>query len=281
MAQGVGALCSTGWGVGARPVGVDPPMAGLPGMRLAVLAGPSITAPSPLAALVGGSTLRFCRTAAPCNGGGSWGGRQGLWGRGWGGWKCVGACGLKTDFRCISRAYSDSPHRQLSNGTRRSSSLHRTRELWGNQVWAYCMVLPAPPPSGAFFPFPPVLPHACRTAVRHVHAGDQRLTVLASNGLHGLWQGLGLRAPPCRVGSAPMAAPPALHCSWLHGPLAPALSPWRGHFCGEGEVCVCNSDISMHGPALAGCEGHRLVHGAAATYQQCRTFLHPLHRSEK
>jgi hypothetical protein len=244
-------------------------------MRLAAVAGPSSTASSPLAALVDERTLRFCRTAAPCSGGGSWGGRLVLRGRWVGVWHCFWRADLKIGSRFISKAYSDSPHRQLSNGTGLSSRLYRTRELWADQVWGYCMVLPAPPPSGAFFPFPPVLPHACRTAVRHVPAGDQALTVLAFIGLHGLWQGLGVRGQPCRVGSALMAAPPALQCSWLHGPLAPALYPWREHSCVEGEVCVCNNGISMHGPALAGCEGHRLVHGAAATCRQCRTFLHP------
>ena len=123
------------------------------------------------------------------------------------------------------RPYSDSSHRQLSNGTGLSSRLHRTGELWGSQVWGYCRVLPAPPAPRAFFPLPPVLPHACRTAVRHVGAGDQALTVLISIGLHGPWLELGLRVSPAGYRRAPHGGTPALQRPRLHGPLAPALYP--------------------------------------------------------
>lgn len=193
MAQAAGVLGSAWRRAGGMRGGSTHTMAGLPAMRLAALARPSSTAPSPLAALVDETTLRFCRTAAPCSGGGSWGGRQGLWGRGVGVQKCFWRADLNIGFHFILKAYSDSSHRQLSNGTGLSSRLHRTRELWANHVWGYCRVLPAPPPPGAFLPFPPVLPHACRTAVLHVRGGDQGLTVLISIGLHGLWQGLGVR----------------------------------------------------------------------------------------
>ena len=85
-----------------------------------------------------------------------------------------------------------------------------------------------PPALPGFFPFPPVLPHACRIAVRHVLAGDPALPVLASIGMHGLWLGLGQSGQPRGVPSAPLGGHPVLKCPWLHGPLAQAVYPWRG-----------------------------------------------------
>ena len=148
---------------------------------------------------------------------------------GWGWRQCTDPAHLKIKTGLLLRPYSDTSRRQLSNGTGLSSRLHRTRELWGSQVWGYCRVLPAPPALPAFFPLPPVLPHACRTAVRHVLAGDPALPVLVSIGMHGLWLGLGRRGQPGGVPSPPHGGHPALQCPWLHGPLAPADYPWRGY----------------------------------------------------
>jgi len=187
-------------------------------------------------------------------------------------WRRISVC--KSRF-CLKPVYSDSTRRQLSNGTRLRSRLYRTRKLWASKVWGYCRVLQPPPAPRAFFPLPPVLPHACRTAVRHVHAWHPALTVLVSIGLHELWHEWGLRAQPCRVSVAPHSGTPALQCPWLHGPLAPVIRPWRGYVWGEWEVCIWYTGISMLGPALAGWEGQGLLDGAAVACQWCRTFPHP------